>query len=131
MSFPCLGQAGAGSADRDRAASGAAAPSGLSDSGGSTDRGCAGAVMVTYTLSSASTPLRLVLGEASAVGQPIERTQAGEALARQALHDPLTTRPNRAPPHDRLRQAILPAPPGGRSLSFLPLGLDRFKEIHP
>src|SRR5205085_4255246 len=58
MSFPCLGQAGAGAADRDRAASGLAAPSGLSDRGGSIDRGCAGAVMMTHTLSSACTQLR-------------------------------------------------------------------------
>ena len=86
--------------------------------------------MVTHTLSSASTPLRLVLGEASAVGRPIGRAQAEEALAHQALHDPLTTRPNRALLHDRLRQAILAARRDGSSLSFLLMDLDRFKEIN-
>src|SRR5205085_8001721 len=130
MSFPCLGQAGAGAADRDRAASGAAAPSGLSDSGGSTDRGCAGAVMVTHTLSSACTQLRLVLGQASAVGRSIGRAQAEEARAQQALHDPLTSLPNGALLHDRLQQAILIARRDGSPLSFLLMDLDRFKEVN-
>src|ERR671939_156637 len=130
MSFPCLGQAGASPADRDRAASGPAAPSGLSDSRGSTDGGCAGAVMVTHTLSSACTQLRLVLGQASAVGQLIGRAQAEEALAREALHDPRTSLPNRTLLHDRLQQAILVARRDGTSLSFLLMDLDRFKEVN-
>jgi diguanylate cyclase (GGDEF)-like protein len=86
--------------------------------------------MKTHTLSSASTQLRLVLGEASAVGQPIGSAQAEEALARPALYDPLTTLPNRTLLHDRLQQAILAARRDGSSLSFLLMDLDRFKEIN-
>jgi hypothetical protein len=57
--------------------------------------------MLTHTLCSACTQLRLVLGEASAVGQPVGRGQAEEML-----HVPLTTLPNRALRHDRLDAAF-------------------------
>jgi diguanylate cyclase (GGDEF)-like protein len=81
--------------------------------------------MVTHTLSSACTQLRLVLGEASAVSRPV-----GRAPAEEALHDPLTTLPNRTLLHDRVQQAILAARRDGTSLSFLVMDLDRFKAIN-
>jgi predicted signal transduction protein with EAL and GGDEF domain len=81
--------------------------------------------MMTHTLSSACTQLRLVLGAASAAGQSFGRGQVEEAL-----HDPLTTLPNRTLLHDRLRQAIRAARREGSSLSFLLMDLDRFKEIN-
>jgi diguanylate cyclase (GGDEF)-like protein len=73
--------------------------------------------MVAHTLSSACTPLRLVLDEASAVGQPMGR--AGGGGAGVPLHAPLTTRPNRYLFHDRQQHAILAARCDSSFLSFL------------
>jgi diguanylate cyclase (GGDEF)-like protein/PAS domain S-box-containing protein len=60
-----------------------------------------------------------------------ERSQAEEALAHQALHDPLTGLPNRALLGDRIQQAILR---GRRSDTPAPvvmfLDLDRFKVVN-
>ncbi len=59
-----------------------------------------------------------------------ERKQAEEALAHQALHDALTSLPNRNLLHDRLDQAILSARREDRSLALFLIDLDRFKEVN-
>jgi diguanylate cyclase (GGDEF)-like protein/PAS domain S-box-containing protein len=48
----------------------------------------------------------------------------------QALHDPVTSLPNRALLHDRLQHAMLVAQREGKTLALLMMDLDRFKEIN-
>ncbi len=59
-----------------------------------------------------------------------ERKHAEEALRHQALHDELTSLPNRTLLQDRLAQAILAARRGTTPLTLLLVDLDRFKEIN-
>jgi len=59
-----------------------------------------------------------------------ERARAEEALAHQALHDPLTGLPNRRLLSDRLEQSLLSAQRTRASLALLLLDLDRFKEVN-
>lgn len=59
-----------------------------------------------------------------------DRKRAEEALAHQALHDGLTSLPNRTLLHEHLQQAILTARREGSGLALAMLDLDRFKEIN-
>ena len=59
-----------------------------------------------------------------------DRKRAEEALAHQALHDGLTSLPNRTLLHEHLQQAILTARRDGSGLALAMLDLDRFKEIN-
>jgi diguanylate cyclase (GGDEF)-like protein/PAS domain S-box-containing protein len=59
-----------------------------------------------------------------------ERKRAAEALEHQALHDQLTSLPNRTLLHDRLQQGILAASRERRSLALLVIDLDHFKDVN-
>jgi diguanylate cyclase (GGDEF)-like protein/PAS domain S-box-containing protein len=59
-----------------------------------------------------------------------DRKRAEEALAHQALHDSLTSLPNRTLLHEHLQQAILTARRDKKGLALAMLDLDRFKEIN-
>ncbi len=54
---------------------------------------------------------------ATQLARVFERVRGQEALARQALHDPLTGLPNRALFHDRLDQAVAEAARRGETLA--------------
>ncbi len=55
---------------------------------------------------------------------------ANDELKRLALHDPLTTLPNRLLLEDRIEQAIVHADRGGLSCAILFVDLDRFKLVN-
>jgi diguanylate cyclase (GGDEF)-like protein/PAS domain S-box-containing protein len=59
-----------------------------------------------------------------------ERRQAEAALEHQALHDALTTLPNRMLLEDRLDQAIRMAQRDEQPLALFVLDLDRFKDVN-
>ena len=59
-----------------------------------------------------------------------ERRRMEEALAHQALHDPLTNLPNRTLFFDRLHQAINSARRQGTQLAVVMLDLDGFKSVN-
>jgi len=58
------------------------------------------------------------------------QASAADALRHQALHDPLTTLPNRTLLLDRLGHAVESANRDDRSVALLLLDLDQFKEIN-
>jgi diguanylate cyclase (GGDEF)-like protein len=60
----------------------------------------------------------------------VARQRAEEALAQQALHDPLTGLPNRLLFQDRVQQALHAAHRDRTSCALLLLDLDRFKEVN-
>lgn len=60
----------------------------------------------------------------------IERKAQTERLQHQALHDSLTTLPNRTLLHEHLQRAIPAAQQGPHTLSLLLIDLDGFKEIN-
>jgi diguanylate cyclase (GGDEF)-like protein/PAS domain S-box-containing protein len=59
-----------------------------------------------------------------------ERRKVQRELQHQALHDVLTSLPNRGLLHDRLEQAILTAHREQKHVSFLVMDLDHFKEVN-
>jgi diguanylate cyclase (GGDEF)-like protein len=65
-----------------------------------------------------------------AVRYAVERKRSEAALAQQALHDPLTTLPNRALFLDRLRGALDRSRRTGTPVVVLFLDVDGFKEIN-
>ena len=65
-----------------------------------------------------------------AVRYAVERKHSEAALARQALHDPLTSLPNRALFLDRLRGALDRSRRNGTPVVVLFLDVDGFKEIN-
>jgi diguanylate cyclase (GGDEF)-like protein len=67
---------------------------------------------------------------AGQVAQFMERKQAEAQLRHQALHDALTSLPNRALFNDRLNQALAMAGRSGVSLAVLLMDLDSFKEVN-
>jgi PAS domain S-box-containing protein len=58
------------------------------------------------------------------------RKRAEEALEHQALHDGLTSLPNRTLLQDRVASALMQARRESRSVSLLLMDLDRFKEVN-
>ena len=60
------------------------------------------------------------------------RTLRGEAAAKehQALHDPLTSLPNRLLLHDRIERAVAAAGRDGHSAALMLLDVDHFKEVN-
>jgi diguanylate cyclase (GGDEF)-like protein len=79
-----------------------------------------------YLLRSELTPA--LLGRA--VRYAVERKRGEAALAQQALHDPLTSLPNRALFLDRLRGALDRSRRTGAPVAVLFLDVDGFKEIN-
>lgn len=81
-----------------------------------------------------SVPLLGADGEAllvvSSVLDVTAHRQTMEVLQHQALHDALTSLPNRTLLYDRLSQAIAAARRTGEALSLLLLDLDRFKDVN-
>jgi diguanylate cyclase (GGDEF)-like protein/PAS domain S-box-containing protein len=71
-------------------------------------------------------PLRMV----GAVHDVTERKALEEQLQHQALHDPLTSLPNRTLFTDRLRQALARAKRRGSEVAVLFMDLDNFKVIN-
>ena len=59
-----------------------------------------------------------------------ERKSHTEAIQYQALHDPLTSLPNRTLFADRLQQALLAGERSGTQFGILLIDLDRFKEVN-
>ncbi len=59
-----------------------------------------------------------------------QRKQQEFTIQYQALHDPVTSLPNRALLHDRLQHAMRVAQREGKTLALLMMDLDRFKEIN-
>lgn len=59
-----------------------------------------------------------------------EREATREALLRDALHDPLTTLPNRALLHERASSAFARLPRSRRGLAVLVIDLDGFKAVN-
>ncbi|MGH9226034.1 MAG: putative bifunctional diguanylate cyclase/phosphodiesterase [Acidimicrobiales bacterium] len=59
-----------------------------------------------------------------------DRLRYEQQLAQRALHDPLTTLPNRALLSDRLEQAMARAARRGTSVAVLSVNLDRFKAVN-
>lgn len=64
------------------------------------------------------------------VANAIRNAQLYEKLRHQALHDALTSLPNRALLHDRLKEGIASERRTGRPLALLFMDLDRFKEVN-
>ena len=64
------------------------------------------------------------------LGRVAEREQAREALLRDALHDPLTTLPNRVLLHERASSAFSRLPAKRRGLAVLVIDLDGFKAVN-
>jgi diguanylate cyclase (GGDEF)-like protein len=69
-------------------------------------------------------------GLARSVRHAIERKRAETALARRALHDPLTSLPNRALFLDRLRVALDRSRRTGTAVVVMFLDVDGFKQIN-
>ena len=69
-------------------------------------------------------------GLGRSVRHAIERKRAETALARRALHDPLTSLPNRALFHDRLRVALDRSRRTGSAVVVMFLDVDGFKQIN-
>ncbi len=69
-------------------------------------------------------------GLARSVRHAVERKRAETALARQALHDPLTSLPNRALFLDRLRVALDRSRRTGTPVVVMFLDVDGFKQIN-
>ncbi|MCG3114895.1 MAG: EAL domain-containing protein [Candidatus Manganitrophus sp. SA1] len=59
-----------------------------------------------------------------------ERNKAEATIHHMAYYDPLTDLPNRTLLRDRLQQAILATPQGGKAAGLLLIDLDRFREIN-
>ncbi|WP_353230309.1 EAL domain-containing protein [Novosphingobium sp.] len=64
------------------------------------------------------------------LGRVAERELAREALLRDALHDPLTTLPNRVLLHERASSAFARLPASARGLAVLVIDLDGFKAVN-
>ncbi|MGH2459853.1 MAG: putative bifunctional diguanylate cyclase/phosphodiesterase, partial [Chloroflexota bacterium] len=64
------------------------------------------------------------------VANAIRNALLYEKLRYQALHDALTSLPNRSLLHDRLQEGIATERRTGKSLALLILDLDRFKEVN-
>ncbi|WP_084601094.1 putative bifunctional diguanylate cyclase/phosphodiesterase [Novosphingobium acidiphilum] len=64
------------------------------------------------------------------LGRVAEREHAREALLRDALHDPLTTLPNRVLLNERASSAFARLPPKGKGLAVLVIDLDGFKGVN-
>eukprot|EP01037_Dinobryon_pediforme_P013051 gene13051-13153_t len=64
------------------------------------------------------------------LGRVAEREQAREALLRDALHDPLTTLPNRILLHERASSAFSRLPRNAKGLAVLVIDLDGFKAVN-
>ncbi len=64
------------------------------------------------------------------LGRVAEREQAREALMRDALHDPLTTLPNRVLLHERASSAFSRLPRNAKGLAVLVIDLDGFKAVN-
>ena len=79
-----------------------------------------------YLVRSELSPARL----ARVISYAVERKRSEAALAVQALHDPLTTLPNRALFLDRLRGALDRSRRTGGPVAVLFLDVDGFKEIN-
>lgn len=73
---------------------------------------------------------QLALTIANHLASAIERKTQTERLKHQAMHDNLTTLPNRTLLRERLQQAIPSALQGPHTLSLLLIDLDGFKEIN-
>jgi len=58
------------------------------------------------------------------------RREAEGALQHQALHDPLTSLPNRLLLHDRIERAVAAAGRDGHSAALMLLDVDHFKEVN-
>ncbi|MDQ3044020.1 MAG: PAS domain S-box protein, partial [Chloroflexota bacterium] len=69
-------------------------------------------------------------GAISVVRDITERKEAVEALAHQALHDPLTDLPNRRLFEERLREVLATVPDRETGVAVLLLDLDHFKVIN-
>jgi len=59
-----------------------------------------------------------------------EQTEAAQALRYQALHDPLTSLPNRALLHDRLETALAASTRTDQQVALLFMDLNQFKEVN-
>lgn len=70
----------------------------------------------------------LLTRTATLVALAIEHRQAAEQLAFQALHDVLTTLPNRAMLHEQIEDAL--SSESNQSLAVLWVDLDRFKQVN-
>ncbi|KUR79992.1 diguanylate cyclase [Novosphingobium sp. Fuku2-ISO-50] len=64
------------------------------------------------------------------LGRVAEREYTREALLRDALHDPLTTLPNRVLLHERASSAFSRLPPGQHGLAVMVIDLDGFKAVN-
>jgi predicted signal transduction protein with EAL and GGDEF domain len=64
------------------------------------------------------------------LGRVAERENTREALLRDALHDPLTTLPNRVLLHERACSAFARLPARRRGLAVLVIDLDGFKAVN-
>ena len=69
-------------------------------------------------------------GLVRALGFAVERERAGNELARQAMHDPLTGLPNRILLRDRLDQALGRLSRRSETVGVLVLDLDGFKAVN-
>jgi diguanylate cyclase (GGDEF)-like protein len=74
--------------------------------------------------------LERIAGIAHHGATALESAKLLEQLRMQALHDPLTGRPNRALLVDRIEHALAAAPRDNASVALMFLDLDRFKEIN-
>jgi PleD family two-component response regulator len=75
-------------------------------------------------------PLRTLTIASAQLGQFLERKLAEQALAYQALHDPLTGLPNRVLFLDRLRVSLAQSRQRSSTVAVLFLDVDNFKVIN-